>query len=67
MIHPMWGYVVECEEHDGTQHKCIDKDWPSYDICDDCNFSVVTCMVCQSATSCCPCGKYHSVDCPWPL
>lgn len=34
------------------------------DQCDSCGDAVDSCEECEVVTSCCWCGKYHSIDCP---
>lgn len=35
--------------------------------CETCDMDIVACGRCQASITCCACGNYHSIDCPWPL
>jgi hypothetical protein len=65
MIHPMWGDLVVCSEHDGRQHPT----WHVVyvDHCYDCGRQLLACTECRQNVACCPCAMAHSAECDWPL
>jgi len=68
MQHPYTGELVVCAQHEGEQHagrhayERIDME-----RCESCDYMLWACLWCMAVITCCPCGRYHSVDCPWPL
>ena len=66
MTDPYTGETVICAGHDGTQHG--HRLATQYlDPCEDCGDQVWVCAECDRCVSCCSCGNYHSIDCPWLL
>jgi len=69
MIHPYWGTLVVCGEIQPSQHKWHEPEHMEarLDECEICNRTLVSCVPCQGIINCCWCGRYHAIECPWPL
>lgn len=65
MIHPYYGDLVVCAELDGQQHDQAHQ--LAVEECELCAEAVLSCEDCHVAVSCCYCGAFHAIECPWPL
>jgi hypothetical protein len=66
MIHPYTGETIICAACGAFDHP-FDDHVVGFDSCDECGQLLVDCLTCERVLTCCRCGSYHSVDCPWPL
>jgi len=65
MVDPYTGETIVCSGDDASQHDPTHASEP--DWCETCDDVVIVCRVHNRCISCCYCGNYHSMDCPWPL
>ena len=68
MIHSYTGELIACAEFDGEQHTHRgERPLFRVDECDRCGDVVLSCHECEVNVSCCLCGAYHALACPWPI